>query len=46
MGLGLSVSYFIITKSHVGRMRVESAPGAGLRFIIDLPLTTTSKEAS
>jgi PAS domain S-box-containing protein len=45
-GLGLSVSYFIITKSHGGRMRVESSPGAGTRFIIDLPLTTTSKEAS
>jgi len=37
-GLGLSVSYFIITKSHGGTMRVESAPGLGTRFIIELPL--------
>ncbi|PTN37319.1 PAS domain S-box protein [Desulfonatronum sp. SC1] len=45
-GLGLSVSYFIITKNHGGRMRVESTPGTGTRFIIDLPLATTPKEAS
>lgn len=36
-GLGLSVSYFIVTQSHKGRMRVESTPGAGARFIIELP---------
>jgi PAS domain S-box-containing protein len=36
-GLGLSVSYFIITKGHGGDMRVESEPGRGTRFIIDLP---------
>ncbi len=37
-GLGLSVSYFIVTKGHGGTMEVESAPGRGTRFIIDLPL--------
>ncbi len=36
-GLGLSVSYFIITRSHDGQMRVESSPGEGTRFIIELP---------
>lgn len=36
-GLGLSVSYFIITKNHSGTMKVESSPGQGARFIIDLP---------
>ena len=36
-GLGLSVSYFIITKGHGGRMRVESRPGKGTRFTIELP---------
>jgi PAS domain S-box-containing protein len=36
-GLGLSVSYFIITQSHHGRMRAESQPGGGSRFIIELP---------
>ena len=37
-GLGLSVSYFIITKHHRGTMNVESTPGEGTRFIIRLPL--------
>jgi PAS domain S-box-containing protein len=38
-GLGLSVSYFIITKNHNGSMSVESSPGNGAKFIIQLPLT-------
>jgi len=37
-GLGLSVSYFIITRQHKGTMTVDSAPGTGTRFIIQLPL--------
>ena len=37
-GLGLSVSYFIITKNHRGAMSVESEPGKGTTFIIRLPL--------
>ena len=37
-GLGLSVSYFIIVEDHGGEMSVESAPGAGARFVILLPL--------
>lgn len=37
-GLGLSVSYFIITQNHKGKMTVESSPGAGAKFIIRLPL--------
>ncbi len=37
-GLGLSVSYFIITENHGGTMRVQSAPGEGARFIIRFPL--------
>ncbi|MCG8615250.1 MAG: PAS domain S-box protein, partial [Desulfobacterales bacterium] len=38
-GLGLSVSYFIITENHKGSISVESAPGRGAKFIIRLPLT-------
>ncbi|MCP4117823.1 MAG: PAS domain S-box protein [Desulfobacteraceae bacterium] len=37
-GLGLSVSYFIITENHDGEMSVESTPGSGAMFIICLPL--------
>jgi len=36
-GLGLSVSYFIVTQEHRGTMRVESQPSKGSRFIICLP---------
>ncbi len=36
-GLGLSVSYFIVTENHNGEMAVESSPGKGARFIIRLP---------
>ncbi len=36
-GLGLSVSYFIITNNHKGSMRVESEPGKGSCFVIHLP---------
>ncbi len=37
-GLGLSVSYFIITEHHGGEIVAESAPGKGANFIIRLPL--------
>jgi PAS domain S-box-containing protein len=37
-GLGLSVSYFIVTEQHKGTMDVSSAPGEGTCFIIHLPL--------
>jgi len=37
-GLGLSVSYFIITENHGGTMDVRSEPGKGATFIIHLPL--------
>ncbi|MCP4113907.1 MAG: PAS domain S-box protein [Desulfobacteraceae bacterium] len=37
-GLGLSVSYFIITENHGGTMDVVSEPGKGANFIIRLPL--------
>ncbi|MBT6614367.1 MAG: HAMP domain-containing histidine kinase, partial [Deltaproteobacteria bacterium] len=36
-GLGLSVSYMIITNNHKGSMEVESEIGSGSRFIIRLP---------
>ena len=36
-GLGLSVSYGII-KNHGGSIRVESTPGQGATFTIELPI--------
>jgi PAS domain S-box-containing protein len=37
-GLGLSVSYFIITENHKGTMSVTSQPGKGSTFAIELPM--------
>lgn len=37
-GLGLSVSYFIITETHGGEMTIESRHGSGANFIIRLPV--------
>ncbi len=37
-GLGLSVSYFIITENHGGEMSVASTPGEGSTFRITLPV--------
>jgi len=38
-GLGLSLSYDIITKGHGGKLEVESTEGKGTSFIIELPVT-------
>lgn len=36
-GLGLSLSYDIITKGHGGSLALASQPGKGSTFIIELP---------
>jgi signal transduction histidine kinase len=36
-GLGLSLSYDIITKGHGGELRVESKEGEGTEFVVELP---------
>jgi len=36
-GLGLAVSYGIIER-HEGRIKVESKPGGGTTFVVQLPL--------
>ncbi len=38
-GLGLSVSYMIITNNHKGSMNVQTEPGQGTLFTIRVPLT-------
>jgi len=37
-GLGLAVSYFIVTENHKGRIEVESKPFKGTKFTIHLPI--------
>lgn len=36
-GLGLSISYQIITERHKGKLRCDSTPGEGTKFIIEIP---------
>lgn len=45
-GLGLSVSYFIITNNHKGQMEVQSAPGQGTCFTLRLPLAQPASIAA
>jgi PAS domain S-box-containing protein len=44
-GLGLSVSYFIVTQGHGGSMWVESEPGKGTKFVIELPVGSPCHES-
>jgi PAS domain S-box-containing protein len=37
-GLGLSVSYMIVTQNHKGLMEVQSTPGMGTVFKVKLPI--------
>jgi len=41
-GLGLSVSYMIVTQNHKGLMEVVSKPGKGACFSVRLPLSKES----
>jgi signal transduction histidine kinase len=37
-GLGLSVSFFVVTENHGGALEAESIPGRGATFRVRLPL--------
>lgn len=39
-GLGLSVSYYIVTRQHGGTIQAQSHPGEGTKFIITIPFKT------
>lgn len=41
-GLGLSISHSIIVEKHGGELKVESEPGMGTCFYIELPLAKTT----
>nr|WP_279355685.1 transporter substrate-binding domain-containing protein [Fundidesulfovibrio agrisoli] len=45
-GLGLSVSYFIVTSNHGGSIQASSTPGEGTTFTIRLPLGAQGREAA
>ena len=36
-GLGLYVSYFLVTEHHRGQIEVLSYPGQGAKFLVSLP---------
>ncbi|BAZ47900.1 two-component sensor histidine kinase [Nostoc sp. NIES-4103] len=38
IGLGMSISYQIITEKHQGHLRCISSPGEGAKFIIEIPI--------
>ncbi len=42
-GLGLSMSYDIVTKGHGGEITLESEEGIGTKFIISIPIKTAKK---
>ncbi|OCQ98094.1 PAS domain-containing protein [Limnothrix sp. PR1529] len=44
-GLGMSISYQIVTERHGGRLICESAPGQGATFIIEIPHHQTGPAA-
>ena len=37
-GMGLSISYQVVTETHKGQLTCESSPGEGAEFIIKLPV--------
>ncbi len=43
MGIGLSISYMVITYNHEGTMDVESDPEKGSKFIFRIPLERPKK---
>ncbi|MEL6554048.1 MAG: MASE1 domain-containing protein [Cyanobacteria bacterium J06621_11] len=42
-GMGLSISYQIVTQKHNGTFTFESSPGNGTAFVIQIPLQSSSR---
>jgi len=45
-GLGLSISRQIVVERHQGRIDCISSPGAGCKFVLELPTNVTNSDAS
>lgn len=45
-GLGMHISYNIVTSLLGGQIELSSAPGQGTRFLLDLPLEVDAAEAA
>src|SRR5690606_19487025 len=45
-GLGLAVSYFIVTNNHKGQMEVQSSSGQGTCFTLRLPLPSPAPDST
>ncbi|GAB4342963.1 MAG: hypothetical protein OHK0047_35310 [Leptolyngbyaceae cyanobacterium] len=43
-GIGLSISYQIITERHGGSLRCNSAPGQGAEFVISIPIKQATQD--
>ncbi len=44
-GMGLSISYQIVTERHGGSLRCHSVPGQGSEFVIQIPIRQRSAES-
>lgn len=45
-GMGMSISYQIVTEKHGGKLECLSAPDAGTQFLIQIPIRQTALHAS
>jgi signal transduction histidine kinase len=45
-GLGLAVSYPIVTKRHGGKLTCHSIPGYGSHFVVELPMPQAKSAAA
>ncbi|MBD1864888.1 MULTISPECIES: ATP-binding protein [Trichocoleus] len=45
-GMGMSISYQIITEKHMGRLECISTPGRGTEFVIRMPLRQSGRQAT
>ena len=45
-GLGLHIVYNLVTRTLLGRIELESAPGPGTRFVIEVPVSVARDTAA